>query len=107
MTTYVRRVTVGVGSTPSGWYGTVGIRTSDFYGDYSWGLITLPSRSGINSFQAYNQNGIGVAQSSFSVGDFAGIGLPVGIVTVIPATGIHTSAVVQRYASLKYKNYTV
>ena len=107
VSTYVRRVTVGVGSTPSGWYGIVGVRTSDFYGDYSWGLITLPSRSGINSFQAYNQNGIGVAQSSFSVGDFAGIGLPVGIVTIIPATGIHTSAVVQRYASLKYKNYTV
>jgi hypothetical protein len=107
ITTNVRRVTVGVGSTPSGWYGTVGIRTSDFYGNYSWGLITLPSRSGINSFQAYNQNGIGVAQSSFSVGNFAGIGLPVGIVTVIPATGIHTSALVQRYASLKYKNYTV
>ena len=106
VSTYVRRVTVGVGSTPSGWYGTVGVRTSDFYGDYSWGLITLPSRAGINSFQAYNQNGIGVAQSSYVVGNYAGVGRPVGIVTILPATGIHTSAVVQRYKPLKYKNYT-
>jgi hypothetical protein len=106
VSTYVRRVTVGVGSTPSGWYGTVGVRTSDFYGDYSWGLITLPSRAGINSFQAYNQGGIGVAQSSYVSGDYAGVGRPVGIVTIAPATGIHTSAIVQRFKPLKYKNYT-
>jgi hypothetical protein len=106
VSTYVRRVTVGVGSTPSGWYGTVGVRTSDFYGDYSWGLITLPSRAGINSFQAYNQGGIGVAQSSYVSGNYAGVGRPVGIVTIAPATGIHTSAIVQRFKPLKYKNYT-
>ena len=106
ITTNVRRVTVGVGSTPVGWYGTVGIRTSNSYGDYSWGLITLPSRAGINSFQAYNQNGIGIAQSSYVTGNYAGVGRPVGIVTIAPATGIHTSAVVQRYKPLKYKNYT-
>ena len=37
ISTYVRRVTVGVGSTPAGWYGTVGIRT------VSYTHLTLPT----------------------------------------------------------------
>jgi hypothetical protein len=102
ISTYVRRVTVGVGSTPAGWYGTVGIRTSDFYGNYSWGLITLPSRAGINSFQCYTLDGVGVAASSIT----DTVGSTVAISTAVPGTGIHTSAVVQRYKPLKYKNYT-
>ena len=102
ISTYVRRVTVGVGSTPAGWYGTVGIRTSDFYGNYSWGLITLPSRAGINSFQCYTLDGVGVAASSIT----DTVGSTVAISTAVSGTGIHTSAVVQRYKPLKYKNYT-
>ena len=102
ISTYVRRVTVGVGSTPAGWYGTVGIRTSDFYGNYSWGVITLPSRAGINSFQSYTLDGVGVAASSIT----EVVGSSIGVTTAISATGIHTSAIVQRYKPLKYKNYT-
>ena len=55
-----------------------GILTSGYFGDYSWGKIVLSSRSGINSYTAHTSNGV---------------------------IGITTSMRVQRFESLKFKNY--
>ena len=55
-----------------------GILTSGYFGEYSWGKIILTSRAGINSYTAYTSNGI---------------------------SGITTSMRVQRFESLKFKNY--
>jgi hypothetical protein len=53
-------------------------------GEFSWGKIALPSRSGINSYTSYTLGGIGTETS-----------------------GISTSMIVQRSVALKYKNYTL
>jgi len=55
-----------------------GVSTSGYFGEYSWGKILLDSRSGINSYTAYTSNGV---------------------------SGITTSMIVQRFESLKFKNY--
>ena len=63
ITTYVRRVYVNTQSLIT--YGS-GISTSDYFGEYSWGKITLSARTGINSYTAYTLNGIGTAASGIS-----------------------------------------
>ena len=55
-----------------------GISTSGYFGEYSWGKIILTARSGINSYTSYTNDGV---------------------------TGITTSMRVQRFESLKFKNY--
>ncbi len=74
--TVVRRVNVtvtGMGITNSGI-----ITTSNYFGNFSWGKISLTSRSENNEFNFYGNDGVG---------------------------GISTSAIVKRSESLKYKNY--
>lgn len=73
-TTNVKRVFVRVSDN----FNYSGISTHGYFGEYSWGKIVLVSRSGINSYTAYNFNGV---------------------------TGITTSMRVQRLESLKFKNY--
>ena len=58
---------------------TSGITTSPEFGIYNWGKILLSSRSGVNSYTSYTSGGV---------------------------AGIETSTIVQRSASLKFKNYT-
>ena len=50
-----------------------------FMGNYSWGKIVFEERTNTKSFDSYNDNGV---------------------------IGISTSGLVQRTASLKFKNYT-
>ena len=50
-----------------------------FMGNYSWGRIDFAERTKNKTFDAYNSNGV---------------------------TGISTAGLVQRSASLKFKNYT-
>ena len=71
--TYVSKVTVSLSS----YNGLTGIGFSGFYGEYSWGLISVPTRINPKSFDIYN-NGI---------------------------LGISTSPIVKRYNPLKYQNY--
>jgi hypothetical protein len=72
-TTTVSRVTVSVANN-----GISGIGSTNIYGTYSWGRITVPQRASSNAFTVYN-NGI---------------------------TGISTSPIVKRINPLRYKNYT-
>ena len=81
ITTIVNRVFVNTSSLIT--YDS-GITTSDYMGEFSWGKIALPSRSGINSYTSYTLGGIGTETS-----------------------GISTSMIVQRSVALKYKNYTL
>jgi hypothetical protein len=81
ITTIVNRVFVNTSSLIT--Y-DAGITTSDYMGEFSWGKIALPSRSGINSYTSYTLGGIGTETS-----------------------GISTSMIVQRSVALKYKNYTL
>jgi hypothetical protein len=61
--------------------GTPGtISTSNYFGNYSWGKILLESRNKNIGFNYYGTNGI---------------------------VGITSSAIVQRFSPLKYKNYVV
>ena len=53
-TIYVARVTALVKSHS----GLIGISTSNFFGEYSWGKISLRSRSKQISYNAYTQNGL-------------------------------------------------
>jgi hypothetical protein len=71
--TYVAKVTVSV----EDYNGLVGTGYSNFFGEYSWGRISTPTRINARSFNAYN-NGI---------------------------LGVSTSAIVERYNPLKYSNY--
>jgi hypothetical protein len=71
--TYVARVTVSI----QGYNNLSGIGYSNFYGEYSWGRISIPTRRNPKSFSSYN-NGL---------------------------VGISTSAKIQRYNPLKYRNY--
>ena len=82
-TTHMSRVFVKIaehfdwsGQWPS--FSGVGIQTGNYFGSYSWGKITLPSRSEENAYDAYTLGGTG---------------------------GISTSPVVRRSRSLKYKLY--
>jgi hypothetical protein len=72
-TTTVSRVTVSITNNSIS-----GIGFTNIYGTYSWGRITIPSRTTSNGFTVYN-NGI---------------------------TGISTSPIMKRVNPLKYKNYT-
>ena len=72
--TYVAKVTVSLTS----YNGLSGIGFSNFYGEYSWGRISLGSRKKENSYNAYTLNGY---------------------------TGISTSTVIRRSSPLKYLNY--
>jgi len=73
-TSHVKRVFVRVSDN----FAYTGVSTSGYFGEYSWGRILVASRSGINSYTAYTENGV---------------------------TGITTSMRVQRFESLKFKNY--
>ncbi len=82
-TTHMSRVFVKIaehldwnGQWPS--FSGVGIQTGNYFGSYSWGKITFPSRSEENAYDAYTLGGTG---------------------------GISTSPVVRRSRSLKYKLY--
>jgi hypothetical protein len=70
--TYVAKVTVSV----SGYNGLSGLGFSGFYGEYSWGRISIPTRRDPQEFVTY-----------------ANIG------------GISTSPIVQRFNRLKFLNY--
>ena len=71
--TYVAKVTVSI----SNYNGLTGTGYSSFFGKYSWGLITIPTRINAKSFNTYNN------------------ALP----------GVSTSPVVERYNPLSYLNY--
>ena len=79
-TTHLKRVFCKIDGSFT--YSTVGIDTSNFFGSFSWGRIDLTSRSGLNTYTAYTQAGIGTN-----------------------GTGISTSMIVQRTNKLKSKNY--
>jgi hypothetical protein len=70
--TYVAQVTVSV----SGYNGLSGLGFSGFYGEYSWGRISVPTRKDPHQFTTY-----------------ANIG------------GISSSPTIQRFNRLKYSNY--
>ena len=71
--TYVAQVTVSV----EDFNGLVGTGYSNFFGEYSWGRIAIPTRTDANAFTAYN-NGL---------------------------VGVSTSPIVERFDPLKYLNY--
>jgi len=75
--TYVARVTASVSSFNS----LSGVGSSEIFGEFSWGRITLGDRASttVKSFNAYTQNGF---------------------------TGLSTSAVVSRVTPLKFKDYS-
>ena len=73
--TYVARVTTSVSS----WNSLSGMGVSELYGNFSWGKITLGSRTTPQAFDAYTLNGF---------------------------TGISTSALVTRVAPLKSQDYS-
>ena len=73
--TYVAKATVSVGD----YNGLSGIGNSNYYGNYSWGRITLPERSKSKEYNAYLDSG---------------------------SAGITTGTIVQRTNTLKYLNYT-
>jgi len=71
--TYVAQVTVSV----EDFNGLVGTGYSNFFGEYSWGRIAIPTRTDANVFTSYN-NGL---------------------------VGVSTSPIVERFDPLKYLNY--
>lgn len=73
--TYVAKVTVSVSS----YNGLSGIGYSGYYGNYSWGKISLDERQKSNSYNAYTRNGY---------------------------LGISTGTIISRYSPLRYLNYT-
>ena len=72
--TYVAKVTVSLTS----YNGLSGIGFSNFYGEYSWGRITLGSREKESSYNAYTSDGY---------------------------VGLSTGAMIRRSSPLKYLNY--
>jgi hypothetical protein len=72
--TYVARVTTSVQS----YAGLVGITSSNFFGEYSWGRISLDNRSKVNTYDSYTLNGI---------------------------AGLTTSTVLKRTNPLRFSNY--
>ena len=77
--TDVRRVFTNVDSYNTG----IAYTTSPFIGQFSWGKIQTDLRAKPKTFDARTMSGIGT-----------------------PGSGISTSSVVQRFNSLKYKDYT-
>jgi hypothetical protein len=73
--TYVSKVVVSV----TDYNGLTGIGNSNYYGNYSWGRITLEARSKSKEYNAYTSSG---------------------------SAGITTGTIVQRSSPLKYLNYT-
>jgi len=73
--TYVAKVTTSI----SNYNGLIGIGYSNFFGDYSWGKITLTSRNKEISYNSYTNNGY---------------------------SGISSGTIVKRTSPLKYSNYT-
>lgn len=73
--TYIAKVTVSV----SDYNGLSGIGNSNFFGEYSWGRINLPSREKLLSYSAYTTSGV---------------------------IGISTGTIVKRLNPLRYSNYT-
>ena len=71
---YVAKVIVSVSS----YNGLTGIGFSNFYGEYSWGKISLKNRSKEKSYDSYTLNGY---------------------------SGISTGTIIKRFNSLKYRNY--
>jgi len=67
--------TAGIATFSSG---TIG--TSFYFGQFSWGKIIIPQRSGISTYNFYGNNGVG---------------------------GISTSAIVRRSENLRYENYII
>ena len=53
-TTYVVRVVSSVQS----YGGLIGITSSNFFGEYSWGRVSLDGRTKVNSYNSYLLNGI-------------------------------------------------
>ena len=72
--TYIARVTTSVQS----YAGLVGITSSNFFGEYSWGRVSLDNRSKVNTYDSYTLNGI---------------------------TGLTTSTVLKRTNPLMFSNY--
>ena len=77
-TTVCRRVAVNINDSFDIGITTQSESTVAGYGNYSWGNITISSRTGLNSYTAYTENGI---------------------------LGITTSTRVERSAQLRFKNY--
>jgi len=82
-TTHLNRVFVNIsnkfswdGDWPS--FSGTGIHTGNYFGDYSWGKISLGSRSESSAYSAYTSKGVG---------------------------GISTGAIVRRSKALKFKNF--
>ena len=73
--TYVARVTTQIQNGNA----ITGLGSSEFFGNFSWGKITLGSRTNPQAFDAYTTNGF---------------------------TGLSTSALVTRVAPLKSKDYS-
>ena len=78
VTTTVRRIFARVSEDFVTGTGS-GISTSNYFGNYSWGKVSLSSRQYLNSYTAYTSNGV---------------------------TGLTTSLIVQRFNQLKSSNYT-
>ena len=74
-TTTVAKVTVSLASNDS----ITGLGYSAFFGQYSWGRVTLAGRTDPNAFSAYTNDGI---------------------------TGLSTSAILRRVNPLKFVDYT-
>jgi len=78
VTTTVRRIFARVSEDFISGTGS-GISTSNYFGNYSWGKVSLSTREYSNSYTAYTDNGV---------------------------TGLTTSLIVQRFNQLKSSNYT-
>jgi hypothetical protein len=73
--TYITKVLISV----SGYNGLVATGLGSYFGEYSWGRITLNSRSESVNYNSYNTSGV---------------------------SGISSGTIVKRTNSLKYSNYT-
>ena len=81
VTTSISKVTVNTNLYPNG---ISGIITSPFFGDYSWGKVTLLGREKIASYPANTRSGIGTNE----------------------LTGISTSTKLRRTKQIRFKNFT-
>ena len=81
VTTSISKVTVNTNLYPNG---ISGIITAPFFGDYSWGKVTLLGREKIASYPANTRSGIGTNE----------------------LTGISTSTKLRRTKQIRFKNFT-
>ena len=72
--TYVKRVVVSV----ENYNGLIGITSTNFFGEYSWGKVSLSSRSKNINYDSYTLNGV---------------------------SGVSTGTILKRTNSLKFSNY--